>query len=592
MKRSWSLALPVLFHLLCGRHRVGRRLAIWSVALSWGLGLGAWTFRACAADQPQWGQAWSRNMVSDEKGLPASFDPKTGRNIKWVARLGTETHSTPIAAGGHLYVGTNNGQPRDPKHQGDRGVLMCFDEKTGGHLLVTTVIKLLGLDKYSRDFNESNDQLLFLRNRNMFLSEISPGDPAPYNIAGGGAGQSPYNGFSTVGDLAVTKKYPSTRKEWCAFNQTGKIIKSLPESFVFQKGDKAKDIGYWNLMYDQLGPEGYQYTADANGYSSNVINWNSAVAFNSNNEFTPGNQYKTLTLGYSSMFTALFAEIEKLAQEKGINFKYYPDTRLHSILDKKGVVHFTIANRDNPWQASGEKTCDAAWLAMPRNAIDLVAEATRYQPHDGLDVLNDRQVTLYLEAAIMQPSYKIGLFFDQPWWNKATYSPRLTSLTVTDDVLKQLAALKWPSAYLKKMKAAPSVYNVVFSSADAIIAAVQASIDATLDAAQLGELLTTTKGLDSIGPSFTDTPVRMAVYFGNNALNQSGEKVYGFLKAGRVDSRGDSGRAKRRSADGWLHERRGPRGDTRDRLAAARKLASDGQSWQARRSAFVRSDSG
>src|SRR5439155_23892442 len=68
-------------------------------------------------------------------------DPKTGRNIKWVARLGTETHSTPIAAGGQLYVGTNNGQPRDPKHQGDRGVLMCFDEKTGRFLWQLVVPK-------------------------------------------------------------------------------------------------------------------------------------------------------------------------------------------------------------------------------------------------------------------------------------------------------------------------------------------------------------------------------------------------------------------------------------------------------------------
>lgn len=84
-----------------------------------------------AADQPQWGQAWSRNMVSDEKGLPESFDPRTGLNIKWVARLGTESYSTPIVSGGHVYIGTNNGEPRDPKHSGDRGVLMCFDEATG-----------------------------------------------------------------------------------------------------------------------------------------------------------------------------------------------------------------------------------------------------------------------------------------------------------------------------------------------------------------------------------------------------------------------------------------------------------------------------
>src|SRR5262245_25844340 len=84
-----------------------------------------------AADQPQWGQAWSRNMVSDERNLPDSFDPKTGKNVKWTAKLGNETHSTPVVAGGRVYLGTNNGEPRDPKHQGDRGVLMCFGERDG-----------------------------------------------------------------------------------------------------------------------------------------------------------------------------------------------------------------------------------------------------------------------------------------------------------------------------------------------------------------------------------------------------------------------------------------------------------------------------
>ncbi|MBI3414599.1 MAG: PQQ-binding-like beta-propeller repeat protein [Verrucomicrobia bacterium] len=92
---------------------------------------GAWIPRACAADQPQWGEAWSRNMVSKERGLPESFDPRTGRNIKWAVKLGTQSHSTPIIAGGRIYIGTNNDEPRDPKHQGDRGVFMCLEEKTG-----------------------------------------------------------------------------------------------------------------------------------------------------------------------------------------------------------------------------------------------------------------------------------------------------------------------------------------------------------------------------------------------------------------------------------------------------------------------------
>src|SRR5947208_9477847 len=101
------------------------RFAIWSLAI------GVLGFSASAADQAQWGQAWSRNMVSAEKGLPDKFDPKSGLNIKWTAELGNETHSTPVVAGGRVYIGTNNGKPRDPKHQGDRGVMMCFSEKTG-----------------------------------------------------------------------------------------------------------------------------------------------------------------------------------------------------------------------------------------------------------------------------------------------------------------------------------------------------------------------------------------------------------------------------------------------------------------------------
>lgn len=97
---------------------------------------------APAADQPQWGTAWTRNMVSSERGLPDSFDSKTGRNIKWVAPLGTETHSTPVVAAGRVYIGTNNERPRDPRHKGDRGVLLCLDEKTGQLLWQLVVPKI------------------------------------------------------------------------------------------------------------------------------------------------------------------------------------------------------------------------------------------------------------------------------------------------------------------------------------------------------------------------------------------------------------------------------------------------------------------
>ncbi len=99
---------------------------------------------AQAADQPQWGETFARNMVSSEKDLPTTFNPDTGENIKWVVDLGSETHATPIVAHGRVFIGTNNGKPRDPKHKGDRGVLFCLDEKDGSLLWQWVVPKLTG----------------------------------------------------------------------------------------------------------------------------------------------------------------------------------------------------------------------------------------------------------------------------------------------------------------------------------------------------------------------------------------------------------------------------------------------------------------
>ncbi|MGA2498966.1 MAG: PQQ-binding-like beta-propeller repeat protein [Tepidisphaeraceae bacterium] len=86
---------------------------------------------AAAADCPQFGQRFTRNMASPETNLPDSFDLATGKNVAWVATLGTQSWSTPTIGSGRALVTTNNANPRDPRHQGDRGVLMCFDEKTG-----------------------------------------------------------------------------------------------------------------------------------------------------------------------------------------------------------------------------------------------------------------------------------------------------------------------------------------------------------------------------------------------------------------------------------------------------------------------------
>lgn len=345
-----------------------------------------------------------------------------------------------------------------------------WNEKTqAGHKVVSKVIEMLRLNEYAVEFDESVDPLYYLRRRNIYSSEINENNPAPYNIPNGGASKTPFDGMNEVGKLAISKDYPKSRLEWMEFYKYGKLKNNINKNTVFKNGDLVRNIGYWNIMYDQLSNEGYDYAADGNGYSSNVINWNSAVAFEANDEFVPGTEYKTLTHGFSMMFNALFSSIEQLAREKGIVFKYIPNTRLHSILadDTLNKVRFTTATKKTPWLPSATEETDAAWMAMPRHSIELVAQATRYQhPPKGMyDILNQTPVQNYLEAAIMQPSYKVGLFFDSEWWMDAKFKPRL------------------------KQDGKP----------------------------------------DAIGPSVTDTPIRMVVYFGNNALDKTQKPVYGIL---------------------------------------------------------------
>lgn len=109
---------------------------------------------ARAADWPQWGGDTTRNMVSKEKKIPLSWnagkpikgseeiDPATTKNIKWVAKLGSQTYGNPVISNGRIIIGTNNESPRDPRFKGDRAVVMALDEKTGQLLWQLPVPKM------------------------------------------------------------------------------------------------------------------------------------------------------------------------------------------------------------------------------------------------------------------------------------------------------------------------------------------------------------------------------------------------------------------------------------------------------------------
>lgn len=105
----------------------------------------AWAESDGPKQTAQMGGSSARNNVAHGKNIPTqwevgSFDRKTGdwksesaKNIKWVARLGSQTYGTPIVAGSKVFCATNNGAGRLERFSAkiDLGCLLCLSSSNG-----------------------------------------------------------------------------------------------------------------------------------------------------------------------------------------------------------------------------------------------------------------------------------------------------------------------------------------------------------------------------------------------------------------------------------------------------------------------------
>ena len=101
-------------------------------------------------DYTQWGGSPRRNNTPTATGIltdwdPGTFDRRTGawsggRNVRWVAQLGSQSYGNTVVASDRVFMGTNNSAgylkryPPEGNPPWDLGVLVCFDEKDGKFL--------------------------------------------------------------------------------------------------------------------------------------------------------------------------------------------------------------------------------------------------------------------------------------------------------------------------------------------------------------------------------------------------------------------------------------------------------------------------
>jgi len=312
-----------------------------------------------------------------------------------------------------------------------------------GHVLVQQMIIALGLQGKVVPFLQSANRLYYLRGKNLYeqsLKNSVAGLPYNFNteftqfINSIPKVPPPYYTADTILGQIATVFAPglgssnADRGKWCKYYATG-AVGANNGTTSFPAGTPMRDIGYWNLLYDQLGDEGFDYVADGTGYESNVINWNSADAMQANNDYGSTSVYSRLDGGYGLLFEALANQITTLAASypgSGITYSAQLTSLAESRTDNTTICTFAPTYWGPPpippVVPIPPVAADVLFLALPRRALELVAQGSG--PNY---MLNAAPVKYLLESSLDQPAIKVVMVFDQAWWlpGQCTYPPKL-----------------------------------------------------------------------------------------------------------------------------------------------------------------------
>ncbi|PJJ07833.1 flavin-dependent amine oxidoreductase [Flavobacterium sp. 1] len=189
-----------------------------------------------------------------------------------------------------------------------------------------------------------------------------------------------------------------------------KLIYNFPNSPYNKR--KVNDLGFWNLIKDQVSQEGYEFLANAGGYYSNTINWNSAEAFPYMvGDFSAGTIYKTIEEGYDSIAYAIansYMDHDDAciwSENKLLTF-----TKEHSSKDThKYELTFLNLKTNTEWKVYANTLV----LAMPRKSLELLDQNNFFFNINENSVLNTN-----IRSVIMEPAFKILMGFPYPWWKE------------------------------------------------------------------------------------------------------------------------------------------------------------------------------
>jgi monoamine oxidase len=176
-------------------------------------------------------------------------------------------------------------------------------------------------------------------------------------------------------------------------------------------GMLVNSMGFWNLIKDRVGNEGYEFIAAGGGYFSNTINWNAAEAFPYMiGDFTGSNtEFMTLADGYDQLAMALADKV--LSDNRA---ELWTGNRLCTFSRSVGSsrrYRLTFFNEER--QQEWHSYADNVILAMPRRSLELLDQHNFYFDND-----TKKNLQRNLDSVIREPSFKLRMGFERPWWHE------------------------------------------------------------------------------------------------------------------------------------------------------------------------------
>lgn len=210
------------------------------------------------------------------------------------------------------------------------------------------------------------------------------------------------------GPFIYDYSFKLTSRDWDDIKP--RLVYNFPDSPYSQR--KVNDIGFWNLIKDQVSQEGYEFLANAGGYYSNTINWNSAEAFPYMvGDFSADTIYKTIEEGYDSIAYALANSY--MSNDRACIWsenKLLTFTKEHPLKIKyKYQLIFLNLKTNTEWKVYANKLV----LAMPRKSLELLDQNNFFFNSNEKFTLNNN-----IRSVIMEPAFKILMGFQYPWWKE------------------------------------------------------------------------------------------------------------------------------------------------------------------------------